>query len=57
MDAVFEWDDGKARYNLGKHGVDFTDAAQIFAGPVLTAIDDREDYGERRIRAIGRHDG
>lgn len=27
---VFEWDEEKNRINLHKHGVDFTDAAQIF---------------------------
>ena len=26
----------------------------IFAGPVLEAEDTREDYGERRLRALGR---
>lgn len=56
-DLFFEWDDDKAESNFEKHGVDFIDAAQIFAGPVVEAIDDREDYGEERIRAIGRHDG
>ncbi|MCP3054394.1 BrnT family toxin [Aurantimonas marianensis] len=33
------------------------DAAQIFAGPTVEAIDDRADYGEIRIRSIGRRDG
>ena len=27
---LFEWDDEKNRINLRKHGVDFTDAAQVF---------------------------
>ncbi|WP_342592022.1 BrnT family toxin [Jiella sonneratiae] len=56
-DVTFEWDDDKARSSLDKHGVDFIDAAQIFFGPIMQAIDDREDYGETRIRAVGAHDG
>lgn len=43
--------------NLDKHGVDFIDAAQIFDNPTVEAVDDRQDYGEERIRAIGEHDG
>jgi uncharacterized protein len=57
MSLAFEWDDEKARANIAKHGVDFVDAAQIFAGSTLQYDDDREDYGERRVRAIGEHDG
>lgn len=53
----FEWHDEKAESNLVKHGVDFVDAAQIFANPRFEAIDERHDYGELRIRAIGHHDG
>lgn len=29
-DVIFEWDDEKNRINLRKHGIDFTDAAQVF---------------------------
>lgn len=53
----FEWDDEKARSNLQGHGVDFRDAAQIFAGPTVEYFDDREDYGEDRFKAYGLHDG
>jgi len=49
----FEWDDDKARANLLKHGVDFEDALQIFAGRVLLAPDLRYDYGEDRFIALG----
>lgn len=49
----FEWDEAKRRANLQKHGVDFIDAAKIFAGPVLESIDDREDHGEERWIAVG----
>ena len=50
---AFEWDAGKNAVNLAKHGVDFADASRIFEGPVLERLDDREDYGETRIAAVG----
>ncbi len=34
---VFEWDAGKARRNLAKHGVAFKEAASVFDDP--TALD------------------
>jgi uncharacterized DUF497 family protein len=54
---MFEWDDGKNAANIAKHGVSFETARRIFEGPVLTAIDDREDYGELREISIGVVDG
>ncbi len=47
----FEWNEQKWRENLEEHGVDFADAALIFAHPVLEAEDDRQD-GKRRYQAI-----
>ena len=29
---IFEWDEGKRRSNIEKHGLDFTDAALFFRG-------------------------
>ena len=49
----FEWDEDKRREVLAKHGIDFTAAAAIFAGPVLTRIDGRREYGETRQVSIG----
>ncbi len=49
----FEWDDGKNRLNIEKHGVDFQLAKLIFEGPVLSRVDDRADYGEVRMMGIG----
>lgn len=43
----FEWDEGKNRINIRKHGID------VFNHPVLTALDSREDYGEERWVALG----
>jgi uncharacterized DUF497 family protein len=34
-------------------GLDFTDAAPVFAGETLNAEDRRRDYGETRIQTIG----
>jgi hypothetical protein len=49
----FEWDERKNRLNIRKHGFDFVDAAKVFAGPMVIALDDREDYGEERLIGIG----
>jgi uncharacterized DUF497 family protein len=49
----FEWDEQKNRTNIRKHGLDFADAWEIFTLPMLTALDDREDYGEDRWIGIG----
>ncbi len=53
----FEWDNDKQHRNLEKHGVDFQDVVRIFANPVLEWVDDREEYGEERILAIGVTEG
>jgi uncharacterized DUF497 family protein len=55
--VAFEWDEKKRAANLQDHGVDFEDAALIFAGPVIEADDTRVDYGEPRVRAVGQVDG
>ena len=49
----FIWDGSKRQANLNKHGVDFTDAERVFAGPTFTFEDDREDYGEQRWVTLG----
>ncbi|RMB08195.1 BrnT family toxin [Eilatimonas milleporae] len=54
---MFEWDEKKNRANVEKHGVGFKTASRIFEGPVLSAIDDRTDYGEVREISIGAIDG
>lgn len=52
-----EWDETKNARNIAKHGVSFELACRIFDGPVLTAIEQREDYGEHREISIGVADG
>jgi uncharacterized protein len=49
----YDWDERKARANRRKHGIAFADAVAIFRLPTLEDIDDRMDYGEERVRAIG----
>jgi uncharacterized protein len=49
----FEWDDEKNKENIRKHGLDFTDAWQIFDAPMLAALDTKEEYGEDRFIGIG----
>ena len=49
----YSWDPKKARSNFKLHGVRFEDAVRIFEGPTLEKLDNRFDYGEDRIYAIG----
>ena len=49
----FTWDSAKNAANLRRHGIAFRDAARIFRGPTVERTDDRYDYGEVRIYAIG----
>ena len=48
----FEWDEAKNAANRRKHGIGFEEAAEIFNGPVLTRVDDREQ-GETREISVG----
>lgn len=47
----FEWDPAKAKGNLTKHGIDFVDAAKVFAGPHVVYQSNRD--GEARFVALG----
>jgi uncharacterized protein len=51
--VYFEWDEHKNQENIRKHGLDFSDAWQIFAGPLFPELDLRSDYGEDRWSVIG----
>lgn len=53
----FEWNEAKSNTNLAERGFGFDFAALVFEGPTLEVIDDRRDYGEERINAIGLADG
>jgi uncharacterized DUF497 family protein len=51
---TYEWNTAKAIENRRKHGIDFTDAIGAIEDPNrLEEIDDRFEYGEERMRAIG----
>jgi uncharacterized DUF497 family protein len=49
----FEWDQVKSENNTQKRNLPFELAIYLFDGPVIQHVDDRQDYGEVRIRAIG----
>ncbi len=50
---IFEWDENKNRSNIRKHGLDFSDAGEMFRGFLLIRPDLNEDYGEERWIGIG----
>jgi uncharacterized DUF497 family protein len=53
----YSWDEAKNRRNLKLHGIAFEDAARIFEGATVERVDDRFDYGEQRVYAIGMANG
>jgi hypothetical protein len=53
----FTWDPRKDRANVLRHGIAFQDAVRIFDGPTLEKVDDRFDYSEIRVYAVGLVEG
>ena len=53
----FSWDARKSAANLAVRGCDLAFATLVFDGPTLERVDDRKDYGEPRVIAIGLADG
>jgi uncharacterized DUF497 family protein len=54
MRHSFEWDPEKERTNVAKHGIDFDEAASVFADPLARWEPDQGSYsGEERFIAIG----
>ena len=49
----YSWDEEKNRSNLARYGIAFEDALRIFDGPTVEKVDDRFDYGEIRVYAVG----
>lgn len=49
----YEWDEGKNQTNVAKHGLDFADAEEVLTRPCVTFVDDRFEYGEERLIALG----
>jgi uncharacterized DUF497 family protein len=51
----FEWDENKNKSNLEKHGIDFNQAKKVFNDKdKIEFTDKRKDYGEERIKIIGK---
>ncbi|HBT96962.1 MAG TPA: hypothetical protein DEB25_04670 [Desulfobulbaceae bacterium] len=48
-----EFDQDKRNITLRERGLDFADAATVFAGPVMISPDKRRDYGEDRFITLG----
>ena len=51
------YDPAKRRKTFEDRGLDFEDAALVFAGPTLEVEDTRQDYGETRIVCFGYLEG
>lgn len=55
MQVDYTWDGAKERANRRKHGVSFYEAiAALRDVDRLVEVDDRQDYGELRLRTLGR---
>ena len=53
VSIVFEWDAAAHERGRQERGFGFDTAAAIFAGPVVEWRDERRDYGEERMVALG----
>jgi uncharacterized DUF497 family protein len=53
----FEWDEEKNKQNIKDHGFGFDRAKSIFNYPYLARVDDRFDYAETRLLALGLMEG
>jgi len=49
----YPWTESKNRRNVRLHGIAFEDAILVVEAPTVERVDDRFDYGELRIYAIG----
>ena len=54
---LFEWNPGKARTNLAKHGIDFESAKDVFLDRAGMIDIDDGDPEEERWRIVGRAGG
>ena len=48
-----KWDENKNRQNVEKHLLDFADASEVLDAPHFVYEDNRNDYGEQRLIAVG----
>ncbi len=55
MALRFTWNPKKAKRNLQKHGISFSEAQTVFSDPFIIIVEDCEDAnGETSYHAIGR---
>jgi uncharacterized protein len=54
---LVEFDSIKRDRTLTERGLDFARAAEVFAGPLMTVVDERFVYGEERFLSFGLLDG
>jgi uncharacterized DUF497 family protein len=55
-DLEFEWDEGKRKANIEKHGIDFSTARRVFHDPAAVMMEGSHRSGERRLLMVGRLD-
>ena len=48
-----EWDPGKARSNIRKHGISFSDAEAVLYDRLAISMEDRNVEGEERYITVG----
>jgi uncharacterized DUF497 family protein len=53
---MFDWDDNKLNKNFLERGFDFEYASLIFEKDTVERVDNRRDYREERIIALGEID-
>lgn len=53
MPIKITFDPAKRDRTLRERGLDFADAAEVFAGQTIDIPDRRHDYGEDRINSVG----
>ena len=54
INVWFTWDPDKSDGNLAARGFDFEFASRMFDGVTLERQDDRREYGELRVVAVGK---
>lgn len=54
---LLEWNERKRLANIRKHGIDFADALEFEWQDAHVELDDRFDYGEERLAALGFYRG
>lgn len=53
----YTWNQDKNRNNIKRHKIAFEDAKRVFEGATVERVDNRFDYGETRVYAIGLVEG